>query len=174
MLSHRNLSLQEYQSKQILSDYGITIQKFRVASNADEVEQLTTDLYNETKADEFVIKAQILAGGRGKGHFDNGFKGGVHLTKDRAEVQRIVKQMLGNRLVTKQTTADGVLVNKVSISQALDIASETYFAILMDREHNGPVMIGSPEGGVDIEQVAEDNPDAIFTVSFILLPTCVV
>jgi len=62
---------------------------------------------------------------------------------------------------------------KVSISQALDIASETYFAILMDREHNGPVMIGSPEGGVDIEQVAEDNPDAIFTVSFILLPTCV-
>lgn len=63
---------------------------------------------------------------------------------------------------------------KVSISQALDIASETYFAILMDREHNGPVMIGSPEGGVDIEQVAEDNPDAIFTVSFILLPTCVV
>ncbi|XP_067931378.1 succinate--CoA ligase [GDP-forming] subunit beta, mitochondrial-like [Watersipora subatra] len=162
-MSRRSLHLQEYQSKQLLADHGVTVQRFRVASSVKEADELTKELYEESKAEEFVIKAQILAGGKGKGHFDTGFKGGVHLTKDQRKVSELVGEMLGNRLITKQTPADGVTVNKVSIGEALDIARETYFAILMDREHNGPVLVGSPEGGVDIEQVAKENPDAIFT-----------
>ena len=72
--------------------------------------------------------------------------------------------MLGERLVTKQTGADGVVVKKVMIAQALDIVRETYLAIIMDRESIGPVVVGSPEGGMDIEEVAKTKPDAIFKV----------
>jgi succinyl-CoA synthetase beta subunit len=81
-----------------------------------------------------------------------------------AKVPELVKQMLGYKLKTKQTSEDGVLVSKVMIAEALDIDKETYFAILMDRDSGGPVMVGSPDGGVDIEQVAATNPSHIYTV----------
>lgn len=81
-----------------------------------------------------------------------------------AEVGDLVKKMIGYSLVTKQTPPDGVLVNKVMVAEALDLARETYFAILMDRDSNGPVMVGSPAGGVDIEEVAESTPELIFKV----------
>lgn len=116
----------------------------------------------QTEAEEYVIKAQILAGGRGKGVFDTGFKGGVKLTRNPDEVSKLVESMLGNKLVTKQTPPGGVKVQKVMVAQALDISRETYFAILLDRETAGPILVGSPEGGMDIEQVAEDSPDKIF------------
>ena len=115
-------------------------------------------------AKELVIKAQILAGGRGKGIFDSGFKGGVHLTKDPSTAGALVKNMIGHHLVTKQTPPGGVKVSKVMVAEALDIARETYLAILMDRDNNGPVMIGSPMGGMDIEEVAASNPDAIMKI----------
>ncbi|XP_033366000.1 contactin isoform X1 [Bombus vosnesenskii] len=115
-------------------------------------------------ADEYVIKAQVLAGGRGKGWFDNGFKGGVHLTKDHKAVIDVVRNMLGHRLITKQTSKDGVLVQKIMIAESVNIARETYICILMDRQHNGPVLIASPSGGMDIETVAEKNPELIKTV----------
>lgn len=114
---------------------------------------------------EYVIKAQILAGGRGKGTFkENGFKGGVQLTKDPKKVGDLVINMLGNHLVTHQTTADGVLVQRVSVAEALDIAKETYIAFLMARqkEHEGPVCVYSPQGGMDIEEVSAKSPDKIF------------
>ncbi len=72
--------------------------------------------------------------------------------------------MIGYRLTTKQTPADGVLVSKVMVAESLDIARETYFAIVMDRAYQGPVMVGSPAGGVDIEEVADTTPDKIFKV----------
>ena len=81
------------------------------------------------------------------------------------EIPALVDQMLGYYLKTKQTTGDGVLVKKVVISEALDIEKETYFAILLDRASGGPVMVGSSEGGVDIETVASENPEKIFKVS---------
>lgn len=115
-------------------------------------------------ASEYVIKAQVLAGGRGKGWFDNGFKGGVHLTKDRKAVLDVVKNMLGHRLITKQTSKDGILVQKIMIAESVSIARETYVCILMDRTHNGPVLIASPSGGMDIESVAEKTPGLIKTV----------
>lgn len=120
------------------------------------------DTFLLSQVPEFVIKAQILAGGRGKGTFSNGYKGGVKLTKNPDEVSGIVEKMLGHRLVTKQTTGDGVMVNQVMIAHALDIDRETYLAILMDRDSGGPVIVGSPFGGVDIEEVAATKPDSIF------------
>lgn len=114
---------------------------------------------------EYVVKAQILAGGRGKGHFDNGFKGGVHLTKDKKEALGLVGKMLGHRLITKQTPNNGIEVKKVMVADSINIVRETYFCILLDREHNGPVLIASEAGGMDIEQVAKDTPEKIKTVA---------
>ena len=111
------------------------------------------------------MKAQILAGGRGKGHFDNGFKGGVHLTKDKKEALKLVDKMLGHRLITKQTPTDGIEVKKVMVADSINIVRETYFCILLDREHNGPVLIASEAGGMDIEQVAKDTPEKLKTVA---------
>jgi len=153
----RNLNLLEYQSKGLLLDYGVTVQKFKMATNETEASSIPS----EFPCDEYVIKAQVLAGGRGKGHFDNGFKGGVHLTKDPAKVPSLCTAMIGNRLITKQTPPDGIPVSKVMVAEAIDITRETYFCIVMDREHNGPVIVASPDGGVDIEEVAEKTPERI-------------
>lgn len=112
-----------------------------------------------------MVKAQILAGGRGKGHFDNGFKGGVHLTKDKQEVIGLVDKMLGHRLITKQTPTDGIEVKKVMVADSVNIVRETYLCIILDREHNGPVIMASEAGGMDIEQVAKDTPEKIKTVA---------
>ena len=111
-----------------------------------------------------ILKAQVHAGGRGKGHFlENGLKGGVQILTEPSEVQDLTGQMLGNTLVTKQTGDAGQPCNMVLVNEGLSITSEKYFAILMDRAHNGPVMVASSEGGVDIEEGAETNPDAIVT-----------
>lgn len=153
----RNLNLLEYQAKGLLQDYKVTVQKFRVASNEAEASAIP----GEFPCPEYVIKAQVLAGGRGKGHFDNGFKGGVHLTKDPSQVPSLVSSMVGHRLITKQTPPEGIPVSKVMVAEAIDITRETYFCILMDRESNGPVIVASPDGGMDIEEVAEKTPDRI-------------
>ncbi|KAL4226548.1 Succinate--CoA ligase [GDP-forming] subunit beta [Mactra antiquata] len=157
-LHRRDLHLQEYQSKSLMRDHDIEVQHFEVVDNAEDAKSVPSRL----NASEYVIKAQILAGGRGKGTFSNGFKGGVQLTKDPIKVSELVGNMVGQKLVTKQTHSDGVLVKKVMVAEALDIERETYLAILMDRAYNGPVIVGSSQGGMDIEEVAEKNPDAIF------------
>uniref|UniRef100_UPI000E55A0DF succinate--CoA ligase [GDP-forming] subunit beta, mitochondrial isoform X2 n=1 Tax=Urocitellus parryii TaxID=9999 RepID=UPI000E55A0DF len=154
----RWLNLQEYQSKKLMSDNGVRVQRFFVASTASEALEAAKRL----NAKEIVLKAQILAGGRGKGVFNSGLKGGVHLTKDPKVVGQLAKQMIGYNLATKQTSKEGVKVNKVMVAEALDISRETYLAILMDRSCNGPVLVGSPQGGVDIEEVAASNPELIF------------
>ncbi|XP_053596927.1 succinate--CoA ligase [GDP-forming] subunit beta, mitochondrial isoform X2 [Microplitis demolitor] len=160
LLSIRHLNLLEYQSKVLLKDSGVSVQNFTIIDDL----QKTDSALDKFHANEYVIKAQVLAGGRGKGWFDNGFKGGVHLTKDPQEVKDIVKKMLGHKLITKQTTKDGILVQKVMIAESVNIKRETYLCILMDRSHNGPVLIASPAGGVDIETVAEKNPEAVKTI----------
>uniref|UniRef100_A0A2K6TED2 Succinate--CoA ligase [ADP-forming] subunit beta, mitochondrial n=1 Tax=Saimiri boliviensis boliviensis TaxID=39432 RepID=A0A2K6TED2_SAIBB len=156
--SRRWLNLQEYQSKKLMSDNGVRVQRFFVADTANEALEAAKRL----NAKEIVLKAQILAGGRGKGVFNSGLKGGVHLTKDPNVVGQLAKQMIGYNLATKQTPKEGVKVNKVMVAEALDISRETYLAILMDRSCNGPVLVGSPQGGVDIEEVAASNPELIF------------
>jgi len=153
----RWLNLHEFQSKKMMADAGVTVQRFRMADTADDALEISKTF----KVREFVIKAQILAGGRGKGTFDTGFKGGVHLTKDPSKVAPIVKEMIGHNLITNQTPKTGVKVRQVMVAEALDIERETYLAFLMDRSCNGPVIVGSPMGGMDIEEVAHKNPNAI-------------
>ncbi|KAL7641109.1 UNVERIFIED_CONTAM: hypothetical protein RMT77_008246 [Armadillidium vulgare] len=156
----RYLNLLEYQSKVLLDNHGVTVQRFKILDSPDNADKASIDL----NAKEFVVKAQILAGGRGKGHFDNGFKGGVHLTTDPVKVKDLVSQMVGHKLITKQTPKNGIPVRKVMVAESVDILRETYFCILMDREHNGPVLLASPDGGVDIEEVAEKTPERLLTL----------
>eukprot|EP01101_Sappina_pedata_P008856 TRINITY_DN49_c0_g1_i1.p1 TRINITY_DN49_c0_g1~~TRINITY_DN49_c0_g1_i1.p1 ORF type:complete len:543 (+),score=298.51 TRINITY_DN49_c0_g1_i1:145-1629(+) len=157
----RFLNIHEYQSKGIMNKFGVNTQRWALATNPAEAKEAAKKL----KCKEYVVKSQIHAGGRGKGHFlKSGFKGGVHLTTDPNEVEVLAGKMLGDSLVTNQTTKDGVLVNKLMIAESLDFNNthEKYFAIVMDRAFDGPVMIASPMGGMDIEHVAEVHPDKIF------------
>jgi succinyl-CoA synthetase beta subunit len=108
-----------------------------------------------------VVKAQIHAGGRGKGTFTNGFKGGVHLVQSAAEAAAMAGQMLGQTLVTKQTGEAGKHVSKVLIAESVDISHEYYLAILLDRASSKPVVVASREGGMDIEEVAARSPEKI-------------
>ncbi|THD22823.1 Succinyl ligase [Fasciola hepatica] len=109
-ISKRYLNLQEYQCKKLMSDYDVNVQRFMMVREPADVNKIRSSF----KVREFVIKAQILAGGRGKGVFRDGFKGGVHLTKDPNAMAELAQKMLGNYLVTKQTPPNGVLVNNVS------------------------------------------------------------
>jgi succinyl-CoA synthetase beta subunit len=155
----RYLNLHEYQSKSLFDQFGITVQKFKTVDTAEEAEKAAKEL----NAKEIVVKAQIMAGGRGKGSFiENNFKGGVHLCKTPQEAKNLAKNMLGFRLKTKQTSPEGVPVRKLMIAESIDLKRELYFAILMDRAAGGPIMIASQQGGVDIETVAEKTPEAIF------------
>ncbi|XP_047036525.1 succinate--CoA ligase [GDP-forming] subunit beta, mitochondrial [Helicoverpa zea] len=155
----RNLNLQEFHSKDLLKKYQVSVQDFRVIDS-----KLDTKALADFKADEYVVKAQILAGGRGKGHFDNGFKGGVHLTKNRDEVIKLAKNMIGHKLITKQTPKDGIMVEKVMVAESVNIVRETYFSIVMERSFNGAAIVASPAGGMDIEAVAEKTPHLLKTV----------
>ncbi|CAG9803340.1 unnamed protein product [Chironomus riparius] len=156
----RHLNLLEFQSKKLLDEAGVAIQKFRVLDSKND-EKILEDF----NVKEYVIKAQILAGGRGKGHFDNGFKGGVHLTTDKNQALELVSKMLGHKLITNQTPTEGIEVKKVMVADSVNIVRETYFCIVLDREHNGPVIIASPDGGMDIEKVAKETPERVKTVA---------
>lgn len=147
--------------KQLLRKYGINTQRGDAASNSAEATSIALGIHG---VKEYVIKAQVHAGGRGKGQFTNGFKGGVKFTSNPEQAGALAANMIGSNLVTKQTTAAGQPCHKVFVGESVDLASEKYFAILMDRSHNGPVMVGSAQGGMDIEAVAEATPDAIFTL----------
>lgn len=155
----RNLNLQEYHSKDLLRKHQVSIQDFRILDTSLDPKPISG-----FKAAEYVIKAQILAGGRGKGHFDNGFKGGVHLTKNPDEILSLAKNMLGHKLITKQTPKDGIMVDKVMVAESVNIQRETYLSIIMDRSFNGAALVASPAGGMDIEQVAEETPHLLKTV----------
>ncbi|KAM7346566.1 succinyl-coenzyme A synthetase beta subunit, GDP-forming [Cochliomyia hominivorax] len=156
----RHLNLLEFQSKDLLQKYNVAIQQFKVLDNSSK----DTEVLKQFECPEYVVKAQILAGGRGKGVFDNGFKGGVHITNKKDEVLSLSKKMIGNRLITKQTPKSGIMVKKVMVARSVNIVRETYLCILLDRAHNGPVLIASPAGGVDIEAVAEETPEKIKTI----------
>ena len=129
----------------------------KVASTLDEAEQIARELGDV----DVVVKAQIHAGGRGKGKFKNGFKGGVHIRKTPQEVREVAAKMLGHILLTHQTGPTGRVVNKVLVAQSAEIAREIYFAVLLDRATAAPLIVASSEGGVDIETVAAKSPEKI-------------
>src|SRR5437868_1153730 len=155
------MNIHEYQAKELLRKFGVATPRGKVASSPEETEQIARELASA----EIVVKAQIHAGGRGKGTFANGFKSGVHLCKTPEEAREIARKMLGQTLVTHQTGPAGRIVNKVLVAEAAQIAREVYFAILLDRARAAPLIVASTEGGVEIESVAEKSPEKIIRES---------
>ncbi|XP_022905967.1 succinate--CoA ligase [ADP-forming] subunit beta, mitochondrial [Onthophagus taurus] len=153
----RNLSVHEHISYTILRNAGIQVPNFGVAKTKEEAKQIAEKL--NTK--DLVLKAQVLAGGRGKGSFKNGLKGGVRMVYSPEEAADISGKMLGQYLVTKQTGEKGRICNAVMVTERKFPRKEYYFAIMMERAFKGPVIIASSQGGVNIEEVAAENPDAI-------------
>ncbi|CAH0699027.1 unnamed protein product [Spodoptera exigua] len=153
----RNLNVHEYISYTLLRDHGIPVPKFHVATTPEEVVKFAKEL--NTK--DIVLKAQVLAGGRGKGHFKSGLQGGVKMVDSPETAGKLASQMLNQYLVTKQTGAAGRICNKVMVTERKFPRREFYIAIMMERSFNGPVIIASSQGGVNIEEVAATNPEAI-------------
>ena len=154
------MNLHEYQGKKILAEHGVNIQRGYVLSNKKDTIKVANQLVKETGTVWFVVKAQIHAGGRGKG-------GGVKLAKNLDELENIVSDILGMHLITPQTSKDGKLVNQVLITEDVyypgdSEPEEFYISILLNRESGKNMIMYSTEGGMDIESVAENNPELIF------------
>ena len=151
------MNIHEYQAKELLQKFDVATTRGRVASSLDDAEQIARELGDV----DIVVKAQIHAGGRGKGTFKNGFKGGVHIRRTPDQVRDVALKMLGQILVTHQTGPAGRKVNKLLVAESADIAREIYFAVLLDRATAAPVIVASTEGGVEIEAVAAKSPEKI-------------
>ena len=154
------MNLHEYQGKEILAQHGVNVQRGIVLDNLNDIEKFSKKLIEDTKTEWFVVKAQIHAGGRGKG-------GGVKLAKNLDELKEVVTDILGMNLVTPQTSKDGKLVRKVLIAEDVYYpgeyeTEEFYFSILLNRNTGKNMIMYSTEGGVDIESVAEKTPELIF------------
>jgi succinyl-CoA synthetase beta subunit len=145
------MKIHEYQAKQILARYGVPVPRGEVALTSDEAIEAVRRLGGGI----VVVKAQIHAGGRGKG-------GGVKVARSAAEAEALARQILGMRLVTHQTGTEGRIVGRVLVEEGLEIARELYLGIVLDRSAGRPVLMVSPEGGMDIEKVAVETPDRIF------------
>ncbi len=145
------MKLYEYQAQKILHKYNVNVTEGEVVTDAEEAAKI----YNQLGAKRCVIKAQILAGGRGKG-------GGVKIVETLDEVKEYTSEIIGSRLVTVQTGKEGIEVNKVLIAEAIDIKKELYLAISIDRSTSKITIIGSTEGGTEIEDVASKTPQKIF------------
>src|SRR6202522_3085952 len=147
------MKIHEYQAKGILKKYGVTVPRGTMATTREEADTAAKELFN-AGATGVVVKAQIHAGGRGKG-------GGVKIAKSVAEAGELAGKMLGMKLVTHQTGPEGRIVRRLLIEETLPIEKELYLGILVDRAEGKPVFMASGAGGMEIEQVAAENPDAI-------------
>ena len=150
------MKVHEYQAKEILSRYQVAVPRGKVALSAEQAYAIAKEIGGTV-----VVKAQIHAGGRGKGTFTDGFKGGVKLAQTADEAAEFAKKMLGNVLVTHQTGPAGREVQKVYITEASSIAKEYYLGIVLDRARQMNVIMASTEGGVEIEKVAAETPEKI-------------
>lgn len=155
----RFLNLHEYQSAKIMSDGGVNVPFGIAAHSVEEAVAAAKEIGDE----EVVIKSQILAGGRGLGKFKSGLQGGVHIIKTE-EVKDYAEKMIGQTLVTKQSGPAGKPVNTVLLAKKMSLAREFYFAIMMDRATQGPLIIACSEGGTSIEDLAESSPEKIIKV----------
>lgn len=148
------MKIHEYQAKEILGRYGVPVPRGRMARTVDEAEEIAKELGGRV-----VVKAQIHAGGRGKG-------GGVKLAGDREAAREVAQQILGMTLVTHQTGPEGRLVQRLLVEETLPIARELYCGIVLDRGTGKPVMMVSAAGGMDIEEVAAKTPELILKEAF--------
>ena len=158
------MNIHEYQAKSLLRDYGAPVAEGRVVTRAEEAKAAAGQLDGPL----WVVKAQIHAGGRGKGHFkepDAGEKGGVRIARSVEEAAAEAARMLGRTLVTKQTGPAGKQVGRVYIEEGAKIAREFYLALLVDRQSSRISFVSSTEGGMDIEEVAASTPEKILSFS---------
>ena len=160
------MNIHEYQGKQLFREAGLSVQDGVHCMSVDQA----LAAYDSLGSKVVAVKSQIHAGGRGKGtlyHPDSGdqiMEGGVKIAFSREDVEKYAENILGNILVTKQTGEDGKMVNNLYVEGGCNIAHEYYLAILVDREEKMPLIMASKEGGVDIEEVAEKTPEAIFKI----------
>ena len=154
------MNIHEYQAKQLLAQHGVPVPPGGVCSTAARAKAMGEKLFGDGHK-QVIVKAQIHAGGRGKGVFQSGFRGGVRLCHNTAEVYANAKAMLGQVLLTKQTGEAGRLVSKVLVESALKIDRELFVAVVLDREISRPVMMICPSGGMDIEEIAVRTPEQI-------------
>ncbi len=155
------MNIHEYQAKELFSKYGIPVPVgYAVQSVADFDKAL-----EKFPEGDIVVKSQIHAGGRGKGHFVDGYQGGVKVAASKADAKDIAKHMLGNTLITKQTGPTGRKVQTVYFTEVCKYEKEYYLAIVMDRTSGKPIIIGSTEGGMNIEEVAQKFPEKIVKAS---------
>lgn len=154
------MNIHEFQAKELFVSYGIPVPMGVAAQTEDEIKK-ALDQFPEGPV---VVKAQIHAGGRGKGTFTDGYKGGVQICPDAESAAEAASKMLGNTLVTHQTGPEGKVVKTLYFTETVKIEKEYYLAITLDRESSRPVIIASTEGGVDIETVAEETPEKITKV----------
>src|ERR1700690_2547193 len=148
------MKIHEYQAKAILAKYGVPVPRGEVAFTVDEAEAAAKKIGGSV-----VVKAQIHAGGRGKG-------GGVKVAKDAAEAVEIAKKMLGMKLVTHQTGPEGRIVQRLLVEETLPIERELYLGIVLDRAQGTPVFMASAAGGMEIEEVAAKTPELILKEAF--------
>ena len=144
------MKIHEYQAKQILSKYGVQIPKGEVTDEPSKAREIADKV-----GPKVVLKAQVHAGGRGKG-------GGIKLAGSSGEAEKVAKEMIGMTLVTHQTGPEGKLVKRILVEEALEIDKELYIGIVIDRAKEAPVVMASSEGGVEIEKVAAETPELIF------------
>ena len=157
----RSFNILEYQSKEICAKFNVAAGINKVAKTPEEA----AEAFTKMGLPGAVVKAQVYSGGRGKGTFlENGYKSGVHFVKSAEEAKEVAAKMIGNHLVTKQVGKEGALCKCVMLSDPVEIKRELYFAILLDRTVQAPVVIASTEGGVEIEEVAAKSPEKIFKV----------
>ncbi|MDO5605914.1 MAG: ADP-forming succinate--CoA ligase subunit beta [Paracoccus sp. (in: a-proteobacteria)] len=158
------MNIHEYQAKSLLRDYGVPVSDGRIVTRAEDAKTAAGELDGPL----WVVKAQIHAGGRGKGKFkeaEAGEKGGVRLAKSTSEAEEMTRQMLGRTLVTHQTGPSGKQVNRIYIEDGSDISRELYLALLVDRQTSRVSFVASTEGGMDIEEVAAHTPEKIISFS---------
>lgn len=154
------MNIHEYQAKGLLEDYGVSIPKGIAIHHPAKIDETL----RKFSKGPVVVKAQIHAGGRGKGKFTDGFEGGVHVAASKEEAAEVAVRMLGNTLVTPQTDPSGKIVGTVYFNEASEIKKEYYVAVLLDRNTAQPVIIASTEGGVEIEKIAAKTPEKIIRV----------
>ena len=146
------MQIHEFQAKNIFKEYGIPVPEGQVTTNPKEAISIMEKLNSKV-----VVKAQVHSGGRGK-------VGGVKLAENTEDVFQFSSEMIGKKLVTNQTAGNGLPVNKVLIEKVTEIETELYLAVTMDHESGSPVVIISTEGGMEIETIAEENPEKILKI----------
>ncbi len=154
------MKIHEYQAKELFKEYGVAVPAGVATSSADEAVKAAEEM-KENGSDLFVVKAQIHAGGRGKGRTENSNAKGVILCHSIDEVREAAESLLGDILVTVQTGEEGQKINTIYVTEGIDIEKEFYMGILLDRAKSRNVIMVSTEGGVEIEKVAEETPEKI-------------